>query len=293
MIHAEVAAEKLAVVRIVLFLALASYALTVPGERLALLPPGFHEGVGLATLLPAGFFSHGTLLALRLVAALFLLLSAAGVGPFRPIAVLGMVLFTLYVAVLRPGHRESCALYLGYALALGPSAAAWSVARLGGSSRVGAPALCALTLQVSTFVFLLTYSFTGVQRLLDGAPAVFWDQSMVLHIASSSERNGSFGFEFGYRFLEAMPGARAILAGGFLVGTYLEALAPIALFSRWFRLAFVPFVVGFHGLNLVLLNIEFTLNVLVVFLLLVDWRAPRFGQEPRRTDPSTTNDAFS
>jgi hypothetical protein len=286
MIHSDAVPEKLAVVRIALFGALAFYALSVPGERLALLPPGFHEGVGFARFLPDFLTGHGALLGLRLLAALALLLAAAGVPPFRPIASAGMLLFTVYVAVLRPGHRESAALYLGYALALGPSAAAWSVARLRKSSRDEAPDLVALTLQIATFVLLLTYSFTGVQRLLDSAPTVFWDQSMVWHIASSSERNGSFAFDFGYRFLEVVPGARAILAGSLLVATYFEALAPLALFSRWFRLAFAPFVIGFHLLNLLLLNIEFTLNLLVVVLLLIDWRPPRIGQEPRRSTTS-------
>jgi hypothetical protein len=278
-IHADVRPEKLAVVRIALFGALALYALSVPGERLALLPPGLHHGFGLAAALPDSWFSHGALLALRVAAAVLLLLAAAGARPFRPIAVAGMLLVTLYVSALRPGHRESAALLLGYALSLGPSAAAWSLSNLRKSPRESAPEAFALTLQVATFVFLLTYSFIGVQRLLDGAPEVFRDDSMVWHIASTSERNGSFGFSLGYRFLETMPGARAILAGGFLLATYLEALAPLALFSRWFRWAFVPFAIGFHTVNLLLLNIEFTLNVLVVLLLLVDWRPPRLGRK--------------
>jgi hypothetical protein len=283
MIHAEVRPEKLAIVRIVLFSALALYALSVPGERLALLPAGFHEGVGLAALLPPSWFSHGALLALRLSAAAFLVLAAAGARPFRPLAVVAMLLFTLYVAALRPGHRETGALCLGYALALGPSAAAWSLSSRQKSTGAPVPELFALTLQVATFVFLLTYSFIGAQRLLDGAPEVFRDDSMVWHIASTSERNGSFGFSFGYRFLKEVPGAREILASGFLVASYLEALAPLALFSSRFRWLFVPFVIGFHALNLLLLNIEFTLNVLVALLLLVDWSPPRVRREQRRT----------
>lgn len=293
MIHAEVRPEKLAAVRVVLFATLSLYALAVPGERLALLPPGFHERASLIALLPDAWFGHASLLALRLAAAALLLLAAGGVRPFRPIAVAGMVLFTVYLATLRPGHREAGALYLGYALALGPSAAAWSLSGARLSTKQRPPELFALTLQVATFVFLLTYSFIGVQRLLDGAPTVFFDQSMVWHIASTSERNGSFGFSLGYRFLEATPGARTVLAAGYLVSTYLEAFAPLALFFRRFRWVFVPFAVGFHLLNLLLLNIEFTLNVLVLLLLLIEWQPPRLGQEPRGVEPSTRNDAFS
>jgi hypothetical protein len=240
--------------RIALFGALALYALIVPGERLALLPPGFHERAGLLALLPDVWFGRWTLLSLRLSAALLLLLAAAGVRPFRPFAVLGMVLFTFYVATLRPGHRETGALYLGYALALGPSAAAWSLSSSRKASRMDPPELSALTVQVATFVFLLTYSFIGVQRLLDGAPAVFRDDSMVWHIANNSERNGSFGLSLGYRFLESVPGARTALAGGFFVATYFEALAPLALFFHWFRRLFVVFAIGFHVLNLLFLT---------------------------------------
>ncbi len=273
MIHEHVSPKKLALVRIVLFSALAGYALSVPGERLSLLPPGVHEGVGLTAFFPA-LLDGRVMLGLRAVAALLLGAAAAGVRPFRPIACLGMLLFTVFVALLHPGHREAGALYLGYALALGPSAEALSVGGFSAAKRPAPPELFSLTLVVASFVFLLTYAMTGVQRLLDGSPEAFFDHSMVWHIASNSERNGSFGFSYGFAFLRSVPGARVLLDAGFLLSTYLEALAPFALFWTNFRRVFVLFALGFHLSNLLLMNIEFGLSMLVALLLLVAWEAP-------------------
>jgi hypothetical protein len=82
---------------------------------------------------------------------------------------------------------------------------------------------------------------------------------------------GSFGFAFGYRLLEAVPYMRPMLGVSFLVATMMEALAPLAFFWRSFRRLFVAFALVFHAANLLLLNIEFTLNLLVIVLILIEW----------------------
>lgn len=277
MIHARVSPEKLALVRMALFSALALYALGVPGERLAALPPGLHHPSGLAAYLPSACFGPAGWLGIRLTAALALVLAALGVRPFRLFAVLGMLAFTVFVAMLHPGHREVGALLVGYALAAGPSDRAWT---LGPRPSASAPAShFALTLQVATFAFLLPYSLIGAQRLLEGAPTVFVDGSMVWHVASTTGRNGSFAFTFGAALLTLFPWAPVALALGYFVATYLEALAPLALFQRSFRRFFVLFALGFHAMNLFVLNIEFILNMLVLLLLLVDW-APKARAVP-------------
>ncbi|HSU38231.1 MAG TPA: hypothetical protein VLJ38_01655, partial [Polyangiaceae bacterium] len=82
---------------------------------------------------------------------------------------------------------------------------------------------------------------------------------------------------------ESIPHARALFGAGFLVSTLFETLAPVALFSRAFRRLFVLFALAFHTANLVLMNIEFTLNCVVVVLLLVDWQPvpARRANQPR------------
>lgn len=285
LLHSEVGAEKLAAVRIALFTTLCVFALVVPGEYLGLLPPGLHHGVGWSDHLPSVLLSPAGLASVRYGAALLLLASALGVRPFRPIALSAVALFTLFLALIGSSHRELGAVYLGFALALGPSAGAWSVARRPDAESGAAPQAFAATLQIATFAFLLTYAFTGAERLIRAAPAAFFDDSMVWHIASNSGRNGSFGFTLGYRLLESMPAARALLGAGFLISTVLEALAPLALFYRWFRRAFVVFALGFHSANLLLMNIEFTLNCIVVVLLLVEWE-PRFASARARVRPT-------
>lgn len=270
-LHARVTAQKLAAVRVVLFSMLCGYALVVPGEYLGLLPAGFHHGVGWSDLLPRVLFSPSGLASVRYGAALLLLAAALGVKPFRSLALAGLALFTLYLALIGASHRELAAVYLGVALALGPSATVWSIGRRSDERTPVKPEAFAATLQVATFVFLLTYALIGAERLIRAAPTAFFDGSMIWHIASNSGRNGTFGFTFGYRLVESVPHARALFGAGFLVSTLFEALAPLALFSRGFRRMFVLFALAFHTANLVLMNIEFTLNCVVVVLLLVDW----------------------
>ena len=267
MIHLAVSFEKLAVMRIVLFIALALYALMVPGERLTLLSADLQVPVGFARYLP-WTSSRSVILGLRLCAATLLIAAALGTRHFRWIALAGMSLFTTYVAILHPGHRELGAIYLGFALAVAPAANAWSLNRAT-ETNWGIPA--PLLLQVTTFVFLLSYSMIGVERALYSAPTVFLDDSIIWHIAANSDRNGAFGFSIGYRLLEVYPTVRSALPLGFFLATWMEALAPLALFWNGFRRLFLAFATTFHLTNLLLLNIEFTLNILVVLLLLLDW----------------------
>jgi hypothetical protein len=290
-LHARVSAQKLAAVRIVLFTLLGGYALVVPGEYLGLLPPSFHRGVGWSDLLPRILFSPSGLASVRYAAALLLFASALGVKPFRPLALGGVALFTLYLALIGSSHRELAAVYLGVALALGPSATVWSVGpRLHEPTPVK-PEAFAATLQLATFVFLLTYALIGAERLIRAAPDAFLDGSLIWHIASNSDRNGTFRFTFGYRLLEHVPHARAFFGAGFLVSTLFEALAPLALFFRGFRRAFVLFALAFHTANLVLMNIEFTLNCVVLVLLLVDWEPPSAHRATEATPAPAERDA--
>jgi len=121
---------------------------------------------------------------------------------------------------------------------------------------------------------------------LSSGLTAFTDGSMVWHIASNSDRNGAFRFTLGYRLLEAVPQARTLLGAGFLVSTLFEALAPLALFFRNFRRVFVVFMLGFHVSNLLLMNIEFFLNMLVLLLLLIDWTPKPSFQGLRSAQPS-------
>src|SRR5687768_4737179 len=100
MIHERVSSEKLAVLRVVVFVALAVYAIIVPAERLATLPAGLHHPLGLAQYLPSYFLTSGVLLSLRLCAAALLLAAAAGARPYRWLATLGLLAFTLFLALL-------------------------------------------------------------------------------------------------------------------------------------------------------------------------------------------------
>jgi len=60
------------------------------------------------------------------------------------------------------------------------------------------------------------------------------------------------------------------LRAGLPVITLLEITAPLCLISPLYRCIFIPVMLSFHLLSLVLMNIFF-FDDMLVYLLLVDW----------------------
>jgi hypothetical protein len=163
-------------------------------------------------------------------------------------------------------HQDLVLLYAAYLLALCPLAdrlipparrraeASWT---LDGVPLVGiALSLC------------LTYTFAGVFRLLHGGLALFTSAQLPAFVARNSLQlvhpMGNLG-----GWVLGTPEAAWLLAVGFPLVTAVEVLAPLALFSRWFRYVFVAVMAPFHVLSWLIMQVWFWEN-LVLYVLFFD-----------------------
>lgn len=282
MLHAEVSARKLGVIRIVIFTMILVYVLLTPLEHFSQLPPELHTRMGFLRLLPDGAWellrSHAGLSALRASVAVGAVACILGTRGYHVIAGATVVLLLTFEASLYLGaasHRQLATIYCAIILAVFPAADGASLRARGRPAPTRHQSYAA-ALQLMAFSFLLTYAITAFYRLAHGSPGVFWGPSMLSHMVGNSGRNGTFGFTYGVEWVRALGSATIVLELGFFVGTLFEALAPLCCFSRPFRLVCIGFLLVFHTVNLLAMNIEFTLNSVLAVVLLVEldpWRA--------------------
>ncbi len=277
MLHASVSAQKLGVMRIAVFALVFAHVLSVPIEHLSQLPSTLHPRMGLLHLLPEPAWEHlrsiTGLRFLRLAVLAGAVLSMLGTRGYRIIALttgIGWLAFEGSLYLGSASHRQLATIYCVFILAVFPATDAVSVsARRRSEGTDGTPYVAAM--QLMAFCFLFTYTATAFYRFAHGSPDIFWDDTLVTHIIGNSGRNGSFGLTYGAQLVRALGPYTFILGGLFFLGSILEALALLCFFSRWFRLAYVGFIVSFHTFNLLTMNIEFTLNCFLAILLLIEW----------------------
>ena len=271
-------ASRLGLVRAHVFLVAAAYVLMIPLERVAAFPPEAIEPLGLARLLPddAWALLHGeTVLALlRVGLSGLLLLCGLGVPGYRWLGPSAAALFFLHQILLRidaSGHRELALLYCVITLSAFPAADAWSVQRRMGGQAKHNRASYRAALLLTSFAFLFTYTAPALYRLVHAAPTIFLDDSFLNYIVANGGalRNGTSGFDYGSKLVAAAPSAIPLLKVGFVVSTVLEAFSLLCLRSRRFRYVWLGFCLGFHVVNLLLLNINFGLNMLLAPMLLI------------------------
>lgn len=287
-------AERLGWLRAYAFAVAAIYVAVIPLERFALFPAALHEQIGVARLLPTAVWSalHDRLALTLLQGALVLGLSACALGVriYRYLAPLSVALFVLHQCLIRidkSGHRELALLYCLLVLALVPAADAAALRAKKASPRPPEPAH-QLGLLLTGFAFLFTYAAPAVYRLAHAAPAIFFDGSMAYYVVANGGelRNGTFGFEYGAALVGTGPTTVLLLNLGFLVATFLEALALFCLVNRPFRFGWFAFCLLFHGANLLLLNIDFILNMLLAPAIFVALDGlPQLARSPTQDSP--------
>lgn len=207
------------------------------------------------------------LLALKSLALMFLILGLLGVGRKFPVIAVAAALLVLYLGVLKGfgghvNHRELILLYMTVtlcflpcydALAISPdSAAADRPQRIYTASMI---ALC--------LVLLFHYAAIGAARIFVGAPEVFNPEVMQGWIISRNLRPNPYEFELGTLIL----GYPLLLALALPLSTLLELMAPLVIWSgSWTRSAILLSLALFHGTILLLMNIPFFENVLLLLL---------------------------
>lgn len=278
------ARERLGWLRAYTFAVAAIYVAVIPLEHFAAFPAALHEQIGAARVLPAFLWSalHDRLVltVLKLLLVLGLSACALGVRAYRFLAPASVALFVLHQCLVRidkSGHRELALLYCLLVLAAFPAADAVAVRTKKETTAKGPESTYQLALLLTGFVFLFTYAAPAVYRLAHAAPTIFFDGSMAHYVVANGGelRNGTFGFNWGAALVGTGPTTVLLLNAGFVVATFLEALALFCLVNRPFRWAWLAFCLSFHCANLLLLNIDFILNMLLAPAILVALDGPR------------------
>lgn len=274
LIHSQASRRARQLVTRLVFGLWAVKALLDSPERLAVLPHSVYEPVGFLAVLPEAIWSTllrvEWLVGLKLATLLVLGLVLLGRGG-RLAPVAACVLLTLRQGLKRGfaghlEHQDLVLLYAAYLLALCPLAdrlvppqhrrvpASWT---LDGVPLVGIVlALC------------LTYTFAGVYRLLHGGLALFTSAQLPAFVARNSLQLVHPTGNLGHWVLNS-PAAAWLLAVGFPFVTAFEVLAPLCLFVRGFRYAFVAVMVPFHVLSWLVMQVWFWEN-LVLYVLFFD-----------------------
>ncbi len=268
LIHAQAGPPLLRLARLGIFLLWIVKLLLDPLWRLGQLPPELVQPTGLLALIPPDvfpFFWSSTGLTILWVLTLVALLAGLTNRAFPAVATVAAFLLTLYASVIRsfgPAVHTDIVLLLGtYALAL----FAWAdvaAKRSGRAMDSSAPLLAIVAL------LTVTYSLVGLNRAIADFP-VFTGHSMEIWTIDASLRGYYFNTEVGWHLPE-WPLVVFFLRGGLPVITFFEITAPLCLALPRYRWIFIPFMLSFHLLSLVFMNIFF-FDDMLLYLLLVDW----------------------
>jgi hypothetical protein len=268
-LHARVSPETLGCARIWVFGIWLVWVFLDPLPDLARYPTEILRPIGVLKLVPAAawplLLSAAGLWGLKLALLAGLAALTLGLPGYRPVALVTCVLLTLYQGVIRgltfTNHSELALLYATWVLALFPAADA--MARRRRHSPTAAPVMYSAPMQLIALILLTCYSLVGVRRLIESAPAIFFDDTIIRYVAvRAAPARPVFG-DMGLAVLEH-PWLARLLTLGFPVVGIFEALAPLCLFSRWFRWAWLAVIVPFHVGTWLLMGILFLFNLLMI-----------------------------
>lgn len=293
MLHERVSPRTLGCARVWVFGIWLVWVCLDPLPDLARYPAEILRPIGVLRLVPSVawplLLSPVGLWGLKLVLLAGLAALTLGLPGYRPIALVTCALLTLYQGLIRgltfSNHGELALLYATWVLALFPAAGAMALRPR--REPDAAPVMYSAPMQLIALILLTSYSLVGVRRLMESAPAIFLDDTIVRYVAlRAAPGRGAFG-DMGLAVLEH-PWLALLLAVGFPVVSIFETLAPLCLFNRWFRYAWLLVVVLFHLGTWVLMGILFLFNLLMipVFVTEVDRLLSR-----RQADPSHPSDS--
>jgi hypothetical protein len=257
-----------------------------PLWRLAEMPREFFQPVGILALLPASVLDHlltPVVLTTLLVVTLVVLTLGLTNRAFFLISTLAAILLTAYSSLIRsfgPAvHTDIVLLLAVYALS-GFAWADWIALKFdGGKSPSGAWNSYPLVTIVA--ILCLSYCLVGLNRTVAGGARVFTGDTMEAWTIDASLRAYYFNTNIGWHIPE-WPVIVFMLRSGLPVITLFEITAPLCLASSRYRWIFIPVMLSFHLLSLVLMNIFF-FDDMLLYLLLVDWsrRFPLLGRPDR------------
>jgi hypothetical protein len=253
-----------------------------PLHRLAVLPPGYYDPVGVLRLLPDSV--HAWLLSMEALVALrsaLLVALALSLWPraFRYSAPVASLLLLLRLSLIHGFGGINHGLILSLLAAITLAAFA-NLPRSKPSPGYNPHAVPLITV---AFIITLSYSLVGLTRLQTGI-SIFTGDTIINYVVSRSLRSYYYDFNLGLTVVSWAPAAY-LLRGGFPLVTLVELLAPLVLVSRWWRGIFLAVMVPFHLVTLVLMEVDFMENLLLYVVLVnfspfVDRWMPSYAGSP-------------
>jgi len=271
LLHAQASPGLLRLVKLGVFALWIVKLLLDPVWRLAELPTGLFQPIGILAWLPREIFIHPwspAVLTAGWALTLVILVLALTDRAFPLVSAVAALLLTGYSCLIRgfgPAvHTDIVLLLAVYALMLFSWADA--VEKKFGSG----PESETSRHPIITIVALLclTYCLVGLNRAF-ASPRVFTGHSMEIWTIDASLRGYFFNTNIGWH-LPQWPVVVLFLRLGLPVITLLEITAPLCLVLPWFRSIFIPVMLSFHLLSLFLMNIFF-FDDMLLYLLLIDW----------------------
>jgi hypothetical protein len=272
LIHEQAGPRLLRLARVGVFALWMFKLLLDPLWRLAEMPRELFQPVGVLALFPAGgldWLLSVPGLSTLWIATLVVLIAGLTNKAFAVTATLAAVLLTIYSSLIRsfgPAvHTDITLLLAVYALA----GFAWAD---GISARKGANEMdrrASYPLVTIVALLCLSYCLVGINRAVAGGGRVFTGDTMEVWAIDASLRGYYFNTNVGWH-LPDWPLAAFFLKAGLPVVTLFEITAPLCLAWPRYRLVFIPFMLSFHLLSLVVMNIFF-FDDMFLYLLLIDW----------------------
>ena len=273
LIHAQAGPRLLALARLGIFSLWIVKLLLDPLWRLAEMPAELFQPVGIIALLPgpaSQYLTPGWLIGFYITTLVVLVLGLTRIA-FPLTATLAAILITAYSSLIRgfgPAVHTDIALLLAvYALA----AFAWADAlqeKIGGSAKTRA-AWSSYPLIAIIAMLCLSYCLVGLNRTVNGGFQVFTGDTMEVWTVDASLRGYYFNTNIGWH-VPQWPFVVFMLRSGLPVVTLFEILAPLCLAWPHFRWVFIPFMLSFHLMSLLFMNIFF-FDDMFLYLLLIDW----------------------
>jgi hypothetical protein len=274
LLHEQAGPRLLRLVRLGIFALWIVKLLLDPLWRLAEMPREMFQPVGILALLPASALNelltpHG--LTAFLVFTLAVLVLALTDKAFPVVATIAAILLTAYSSLIRsfgPAvHTDIVLLLAVYALA-GFAWADFFEAKFGKGIRAN-NASSSYPLVTIVAMLCLAYCLVGLTRTVAGGISVFTGDTMEVWAIDASLRGYYFNTNIGWHIPE-WPWVVSMLRSGLPVTTLFEITAPLCLAWPHFRWIFIPFMLSFHLLSLVFMNIFF-FDDMLLYLLLIDW----------------------
>lgn len=210
-------------------------------------------------------------MAIQAVTVALLTLVAAGIGPYRILAPLACIAFTISEGMVRGvgviPHAHMVLLLSSYVLCCFPAADALTPFRQ--QKPLADPAMYRAPLVAASLVLSFSYMLAAGRRFANGGFAIYFDNSILCATAARDAELGSAG-GWGVWACESWVLAWALCLG-FPVVTLLEYLSPLYIFSKRFRWVWIAVMLPFHIGTGILMGIWFTYNILLIPILVGGW----------------------